>query len=99
VASDGYQVVSRGAEISVTADAQVKYDGNTKGFINSFDTQSSALSGNMLVITNNNAFGVDMQNGVFTNVALAEGDLMMLDCSIKSVDDGTDALVTFDVSA
>jgi hypothetical protein len=99
VASDGYQVVSRGAEISVTADAQVKYDGNTKGFINSFDTQSSALSGNMFVITNNDAFGVDMQNGVFTSVALAEGDLMMLDCSMKSVDDGTDALVTFDVSA
>jgi hypothetical protein len=99
VASDGYQVVSRGAEINVTADAQVKYDGNTKGFVSSFDTQSSALSGNMLVITNNNAFGVDMQNGVFTNVALAEGDLMMLDCSIKSVDDGSDALITFDVSS
>ena len=99
VASDGYEVVSRGAEISVTAEAQVKYDGNTKGLINSFDTQSAALSGNMLVITNNNAFGVDIQNGVFTNVALSEGDLMMLDCSIKSVDDGTDALITFDVSA
>ena len=99
VASDGYEVVSRGAEISVTAEAQVKYDGNTKGLINSFDTQSAALPGNMLVITNNNAFGVDIQNGVFTNVALSEGDLMMLDCSIKSVDDGTDALITFDVSA
>ena len=99
VSSDGYQVVSRGAEINVTADAQVKYDGNTKGFINSFDTQSSALSGNMLVITNNDAVGVDMQNGVFTNVALAEGDLMMLDCSMKAVDIGSGNLVEFDVSA
>ena len=99
MATDGYEVVSRGAEISVTADAQVKYDGNTKGLINSFDTQSSAKSGNMFVMTNNDAFGVDMQNGVFTNVALSEGDLMMLDCSMKSVDDGTDALITFDVSA
>ena len=105
VASDGYQVVSRGAEISVTADAQVKYDGNTKGFVNSFDTQTGATlatqisAGNMFVITNNNDFGVDIQNGIFTNVALAEGDLMMLDCSIKSVDDGSTALVTFDVSA
>jgi len=98
VASDGYQLASRGAEISVTAEAQVKYDGNTKGFINSFDTQSSALSGNMLVIVNNGNFGVDVQNGVLTNVALAEGDLMMLDCSIKSVDDGTDALIEFDVT-
>jgi hypothetical protein len=99
VSSTGYQVVSRGAEIAVTADAQVKYDDNTKGLVNSFDAQTSAQSGNMFVITNNNAFGVDMQNGVFTNVALAEGDLMMLDCSMKAVDDGTDALISFDVSA
>jgi len=99
VASGGYEVVSRGAEMAVSVEAQVKYDGNTKGFINSFDTQSSAQSGDMFVITNNNAFGVNVQNGIFTNVALSEGDIMMLDCSIKSVDDGTDALVTFDVSA
>tara|TARA_Y100000031_G_scaffold154172_1_gene201084 strand:+ start:1215 stop:2204 length:990 start_codon:yes stop_codon:yes gene_type:complete len=99
VASDGYEVVSRGAEIAVSVETQVKYDGNTKGFVNSFDTQSAALSGNMFVITNNNAFGIDVQNGVFTNVALSEGDLMMLDCAIKSVDDGTDALITFDVSS
>jgi len=99
VSATGYEVVSRGAEMAVSVEAQVKYDGNTKGFINSFDTQTSALSGNMFVITNNNAFGVDVQNGVFTNVALSEGDLMMLDCSIKSVDDDTDALITFDVSA
>ena len=99
VASDGYQAVGRGAEIAVTSDAQVKYDGNTKGFINSFDTQSSALSGDMFVITNNNAFGVNMQNGVLTNVALAEGDLMMLDCSMKAVDDGTDALIVFDITS
>jgi hypothetical protein len=99
VSSDGYEVVSRGAEIAVSVDTQVKYDGNTKGFVNSFDTQSSAQSGNMFVITNNDAFGIDVQNGIFTNVALAEGDLMMLDCSIKSVDDGTDALITFDVTA
>ena len=99
VASDGYQAVGRGAEIAVTSDAQVKYDGNTKGFIHSFDTQSSALSGDMFVITNNNAFGVNMQNGVLTNVALAEGDLMMLDCSMKAVDDGTDALIVFDITS
>lgn len=97
--TDGYQAVHRGAEIAVTADATVKYDGNTKGFINSFDTQTSALSGNMFVITNNNAFGLDMQNGVFTEVAYNEGDVMMLDCSMKAVDDGTDALISFDVTA
>ena len=99
VTSTGYEVVSRGSEIAVTVDTQVKYDGNTKAFVNSFDTQTAALSGNMFVITNNNAFGVDVQNGVLTNVAYSEGDIMMLDCSIKSVDDGTDALISFDVSS
>ena len=53
----------------------------------------------MFVMTNNNAFGIDMQNGVFTEVVYNESDVMMLDCSIKSVDDGTDSLITFDVSA
>ena len=97
--STGYQQVSRGAEMAVTAEATVKYDGNTKGFINSFDTQATALSGNMFVITNNNAFGLDMQNGVLTNVAYNEGDIMMLDVAMKAVDDGTDALISFDVSS
>jgi len=99
VTSTGYELVTRGAETAVTVDTQVKYDGNTKAFINSFDTQTAPLSGNMFVMTNNNAYGIDVQNGVFTNVAYAEGDVMMLDCSIKSVDDGTDALITFDISA
>ena len=99
VTSTGYQVVSRGAEIAVTADVQVKYDENTKGFISSFDTQSAHRAGDMFVILNNNAFGVAMENGVFTDVALSEGDLMMLDCSIKAVDIGSGNLVEFDVSA
>tara|TARA_R100001443_G_scaffold4137_1_gene12357 strand:- start:45 stop:1040 length:996 start_codon:yes stop_codon:yes gene_type:complete len=97
--STGYQQVSRGAETAVTAEATVKYDGNTKGFINSFDTQATALSGNMFVITNNNAFGLDMQNGVLTDVAYNEGDIMMLDIAMKAVDDGSDALISFDVSS
>ena len=96
--STGYQGVHRGSEIAVTAEATVKYDGNTKGFINSFDTQTSAQSGDMFVIVNNNAFGINMQNGVFTDVAYNEGDVMMLDCAMKAVDDGTDALISFDVT-
>jgi len=96
--ADGYQQVSRGAEIAVTAEATVKYDANTKGFIHSFDTQTTAQSGNMFVITNNNAFGVNMQNGVLTDVTYNEGDVMMLDVAMKAVDDGTDALISFDVT-
>jgi hypothetical protein len=102
VTSTGYELVTRGAETAVTVDTQIKYDGNTKGFINTFDTQTAPRTGtdaNVFVMTNNNAYGIDVQNGVFTNVAYAEADVMMLDCSIKSVDDGTDALITFDISA
>ena len=100
--TSGYQVTSRGAEIAVTIDTQVKYDRETKGFINTFGTQTSARTGtdaNCFFFSNNNAFGVNVQNAIFTNVALSEGDLMMLDCSLKAVDDGTDPLITFDVSA
>ena len=97
--STGYQVVSRGAEIAVTAESTVKYDANTKGLINTFDTQTSALAGNSLVITNNNAYGVLIDNAVLTDVSLNEGDIMMLNVAMKSVDDGTDALITFDVSS
>ena len=90
--------VSRGAECSVTHDCQVKYDGNTKGLVNSFDTQTAALAENMFIITNNGKFGIDTANGVLTNVAYSEGDIMMLDASIKAVDDGTDALLEVDLS-
>ena len=100
VTTTGYEVVSRGAEIAVTVDAQVKYDGNTNGFISEFDTQTTAnTAGNMFKIVNNNAYGVLVTSGLFTNVALSEGDIMMLDCSIKSVDDGSSDLITFDLSA
>tara|TARA_R110002020_G_scaffold353181_1_gene566185 strand:+ start:3479 stop:4480 length:1002 start_codon:yes stop_codon:yes gene_type:complete len=97
--STGYNIVSRGVESAVTVDTQVKWDSETMGFPNSFDAQTASQDGNMFVVTNNNAFGIDLQNGVFTNVAFSEGDIMMLDCSIKSVDDGSDALIAFDVSA
>jgi len=99
VTSSGYELVTRGAETAVTVDTQIKYDGNTKAFINSFDIQTAPISGNMFVMVNDNAYGIDVQNGVFTNVAYAEADIMMLDCSIKAVDDGADPLITFDITS
>ena len=52
----------------------------------------------MFIITNNGKFGIDTANGVLTNVAYSEGDIMMLDVSIKAVDDGTNALLEVDLS-
>ena len=96
--STGYQTVGRGAECSVTHDCQVKYDSETKALISSFDGQTAALAENMFIIANNGNFGVDTANGVLTNVAYSEGDIMMLDVSIKAVDDGSDALLEVDLS-
>ena len=98
ITSTGYEVVSRGAECSVPHECQVKYDGNTKGLVNSFDTQTAALAENMFIITNNGNFGIDTANGVLTNVAYSEGDIMMLDVGIKAVDDGTDELLIVELS-
>ena len=96
--STGFEVVGRGAECSVTHDCQVKYDGNTKGLVSSFDTQTAAMAENSFIIVNNGNFGIDTANAVLTNVAYSEGDMMMLDVSLKAVDDGTDALLEVDLS-
>ena len=93
----GYDIINRAAECAVTIDYQVKYDENTDTFINEFDTQDGQPSAtNCFLITASNAGGVNIQNAVFTNVAMSEGDIMMLDCSMKVIDDGTDSLVVLD---
>ena len=94
----GYDIVSRGAECSVTHDCQVKYDGNTKGLVNSFDTQTAANAETTFIVVNDGNFGIDTANGVLTNVAYSEGDVMMLDVSIKAVDDGADDVLIIDLS-
>ena len=98
ITSTGYDTVARGADCAVTHDCQVKYDGNTKGLVNSFDTQTAANAETTFIVVNNGKFGVDTANGVLTNVAYSEGDIMMLDVSIKAVDDGTDELLIIELS-
>ena len=98
ITSTGYEMVGRAAECAVTHDCQVKYDGNTKDMISNYDGQTAAKAEETFIIVNNGKFGVDTANGVLTNVALSEGDIMMLDCSIKAVDDGSDALLEIDLS-
>ncbi len=97
ITSGGYEVVSRGVECAVTHDCQIKYDTNTKDMISTFDG-GAIKAEDMFIIVNNGKFGIDTANGVLTNVALSEGDIMMLDCSIKAVDDGTDELLIIDLS-
>ena len=104
VSTTGYQAIGRGAECAVTVDAAVKYDGNTKGFVTDFDTQTGTTSaskistGNCFLITNAAKYGFQSQSAAFTNVAYNEGDVMMLDVSMKAVDDGSNALAIFDLA-
>ena len=96
--ANGYDVVNRGSEVSVTVDTQIKLDDETKTFVNAFDTQAAHNGTDSFKVVNSANYGIEIENAVLTNVAYAEGDIMMLDVSMKSVDDGTDPLVTFDVA-
>ena len=98
VCATGYEAMGRGSEFSVTFDTQIKYDSNFKALVNSFDTQTAAKAADLFEFTNNAAFGVDIDNGVLTNVAYSEGDMMMLDVSGKATSDGSPPLVSFDVA-
>jgi len=95
----GFETVNRTQECSITFDAQVKYDSLTDELINTFDTQAAAVDGVGLNIVNSANFDIAINDYILTNVAMSEGDIMMLDISGKSVDDGTEALLSLDWSA
>ena len=94
--SNGYEGATRGAECAVTFDTQIKYDSVTKDLVHTFDTQSGATAADLFQFTNDNAFGIDIDNGILTNVAYSEGDIMMLDVSGKATSDGSTVLISFD---
>ena len=95
----GYAVVGRGAECSVTGDATIKYDANTKTMITDYDTQTGANSStSAFQIVNDANFGILTKKAVYTNVAFNEGDMMMLDVSVKAVDNGTNELLVVDIT-
>ena len=95
----GFETVNRGQECSVTFDAQVKYDDGTDGLINTLDTQTAAVDGVGLNIVNSANFDIAINDYVLTNVAMSEGDIMMLDISGKAVDDGAESLLVLDWTA
>ena len=82
----GYHSYGRGAEFTVTANATVKYDSVTRGLYNSLNTQVSAIDANCFAIPQaDNACGIAMPEGILTDVAFNEGDIMMLDVSMQGV--------------
>ena len=97
LSAGGYDVINRGAEISVTVDCNVKYDANTDEFISLFDAGAAMVDTDFpFKITSAGLAGVEIMNAVLTNVALSEGDIMMLDVSMKSIAHGSDVLLTLD---
>ena len=98
--STGYEVVSRAGEFSATLEATAKYDVNTEPLIASFNnqTQEGSTASQATILNNDGslndgAFGIKMDKTILTNVAFNEGDVMMLDISVKAVGDGSKALV------
>ena len=98
--STGYEIVSRAGEFSATLDATAKYDVNTEPLIASFNnqTQEGSTASQATILNNDSsltdgAFGIKMDKTVLTNVGFNEGDVMMLDISVKAVGDGSNALV------
>ena len=97
----GYNCFGRAAEISVTASSTVKYDLATSDLVSTFDTQSGALIGNFLNLQQTTAQvgSILIPNGVLTNVAMNEGDIMMLDIEMKALTNGSANLVEFNLAA
>tara|TARA_R100001082_G_C4364710_1_gene161274 strand:- start:2788 stop:3807 length:1020 start_codon:yes stop_codon:yes gene_type:complete len=100
VNASGYEVVSRAGEFSATLDVTAKYDVNTEPLFASFNnqTQQGATAAQATILNNDGSlgdgtFGISMPTTVLTNVAFNEGDVMMLDVSVKAVGDGSNALV------
>ena len=90
----GYAAYARGAELSVACAAQVKYDSVTRPLINNFNTQSAADESDFFTMTQASATdcSIAIGAGVLTNVALSEGDIMMIDVEGKAVNVGNNII-------
>ena len=91
--STGYEVATRVGEISAVADFTIKYDANTDVLFENFHDQAAGSSeGATLMGTDatpsDGEFEFKFANSVMTNVAFNEGDMMMLDVSVKAVGAG-----------
>jgi hypothetical protein len=89
----GYEVVVRASEFSATMDATVKYDDKTEDMFEVFNNQSTGASKGATILNNDGSltdanFGISMPASILTNVAFNEGDVMMLDLSVKALGSG-----------
>ena len=97
---NGYACFGRGEEIEVTASATVKLDSATMELPAEFDTQTEHDNADLLTLnqTTDTATSIAIPCGIMTNVSYNEGDAMMLDVEMKALNNGSDAVITFDLA-
>ena len=90
LSSAGYELCTRASEFSATMDMTVKYDDLTEDMFQVLNNQSTGASQGATKLNHQNAmadanFGISFPSSVLTNVSFNEGDIMMLDLSIKAL--------------
>jgi len=93
--STGYELATRVGEVSATADFNIKYDTNTDVLFENFHDQATGSSEGATLMGPDNdpsdgEFAFKFDRSIMTNVAMSEGDMMMLDVSVKAVGAGVD---------
>ena len=99
-ASGVCEVVGRAGEFSATTDISVKYDDESADLLNQFQAATTAASAGNTILSNAStpadgaSWGFQFPQSVFTSVALAEGDIMNIDVSVKMVGYGNSTSTT-----
>ena len=94
------EAIGRGAELSATADVNVKYDDESADLLNLFQGATSGATTGNTILSNAStpatgaSLGFQYPQSVFTNVALSEGDVMNIDASVKMVGYGNGTTTT-----
>mgnify|MGYP003656847445 CR=1 FL=1 len=85
------EAIGRAGEFSATADVNVKYDEESVGMLNAFQTATTGQTTGNTILSNAStpatgaSWGFQFPQSVFTSVALSEGDIMNIDASVKMV--------------
>ena len=90
VTTNGYELCTRAGEFSATLDCTVKYDDNTEDMFQVLNNQSTGASQGATILNEDGSltdanFGISMPSSILTNVSFNEGDIMMLDLSVKAL--------------
>ena len=85
--SSGYEAFARGEELSITANATVKYDSVTRDLYHTLNTQTDHKEDDFFTMTQTTAgnASIAIRDGILTDVTFNEGDAMMLDVAMKAV--------------